>query len=218
MAHKNMINLIKKLFPVLFSNNYDQIMIPDDCLSYVTPSKWAKKTCDIIKNLFDKYFLVMGHVMDCTACVGGDSLHLSEHFDLVTSIEIDREVYQNLVHNIGLYQKNNIVTINDSFLNVICKEIDCQAIYIDPPWGGKNYKNYRKLTLSIDDISIEKITIDILTKKYKIRPTFIIWKLPYNYDLDYFENEINKACYYTIIEKHIIKKMIIVTITNKNAI
>lgn len=88
--------------------------------------------------------------------------------------------------------KKKIILINDSFDNYIeyINEIKIKnkIIYLDPPWGGKNYKNYNNIILGLGGIPLH-----ILVKNLKNLDNnlIIILKLPLNYHLSSFSNKIN---------------------------
>jgi 16S rRNA G966 N2-methylase RsmD len=72
------------------------------------------------------------------------------------------------------------VLLNGSFMNFINMNYD--LIFIDPPWGGPNYKLETSLRLYLDNKRLRDIT-KILKEKDKI----VMWKLPFNYDLSDFK-------------------------------
>jgi hypothetical protein len=83
---------------------------------------------------------------------------------------------------------NKIITINMSFLdnNLLEKIFKLYqnikiVIFLDPPWGGKEYKNYDKIVFGLDGISLKTIIHTI--RKIKKDIDFCI-KLPKNYFLE----------------------------------
>jgi 16S rRNA G966 N2-methylase RsmD len=54
------------------------------------------------------------------------------------------------------------------------------VIYIDPPWGGPDYKNKKNLKIIINTKKLETICDEIIEKKLC---KLLVLKLPYNYDL-----------------------------------
>jgi hypothetical protein len=90
--------------------------------------------------------------------------------------------------NIDYNSNNKIITINMSFLdnNLLEKIFKLYqnikiVIFLDPPWGGKEYKNYDKIVFGLDSISLKTIIHTI--RKIKKDIDFCI-KLPKNYFLE----------------------------------
>jgi len=104
------------------------------------------------------------------------------------------------------------------------------VIFIDPPWGGSNYKNNENLTLNLGIFQLEELVIDI-TKKFSnhykeivnlnskeknnnYNNKFIILKLPKNYNIEHFYNYIkehnNFENYNIYMYLYILNKMIII--------
>jgi len=203
-----------RLFPNLDKNKYELLMIDNEAISYITTPNNTKQITQIIKTYFDKYELTLDSIVDCTACVGGDSIAFASVFNKVYSIEIDKNKYDMLVNNINVYELNNVNHFNNDCLEQLKKFDNIQAVYFDPPWGGSTYKYTSNLRLSIGSESIEKITLDLVNQEYmSIPPKFIIFKLPKNYDIHNFfiEVTINKNLK---IYLHKLKKFNIIIVEN----
>jgi 16S rRNA G966 N2-methylase RsmD len=178
-----------RLFPKLDKEKYKLLKIDTESISYITTPNSAKQITQIIKSYFNKQKLTPNTIIDCTACVGGDSISFANTFNKVFSIEIDKNRYEMLINNINIYELSNISVFNCNCLEQLKKLSNSfiQVVYFDPPWGGSDYKISTNLRLSIGTESIEKITVDLITRKYlKKPPIFIIFKLPKNYDIHYF--------------------------------
>ena len=59
------------------------------------------------------------------------------------------------------------------------------VIYIDPPWGGKNYKYKENINLYLSNIPIYTICNN-LKGNFK----YLVLKVPYNFNLKNFKNNI----------------------------
>lgn len=118
-------------------------------------------------------------ITDGTACIGGDTLAFSRHFKSVNSVEYDKTRFEYLKHNMKLFDCNNISFYNDSYINLY-KSLKQDVIYLDPPWGGPEYKNMKTVTLSLGEMKIDELCSDIIKNKLC---QLIILKLPYNYNL-----------------------------------
>ena len=74
------------------------------------------------------------------------------------------------------------------------------TIFIDPPWGGICYRKNDLLRLSLSDVPIEELVLDIFNKfrTINISPLdsysnrLVVLKLPKNYDIENFYHYIKK--------------------------
>lgn len=147
-------------------------------------------------------------LVDGTTSIGGNFIEFIKHFKYNIGIEINIHRYNklnNIIKNLqnikninntkNNYKKytlhnNTIITINSSFIKIYPKilkqytKYNNIVIFLDPPWGGKEYKNYNKIIFGLDGKSLLDIIIDI--KKYN--NINICLKLPKNYYLDIFSN------------------------------
>lgn len=127
------------------------------------------------------------NIIDCTACVGGDSISFSKYFKNVLSIEKNKIHYDILENNINNLEINNIELINNDFLDSIKNNIKTKnynILFLDPPWGGPNYKNLKNIDLFITNNNEEKINIKDIINSYYNRFNYIILKSPTNLNLN----------------------------------
>ena len=229
-------NKIARIFPVLKNfDNFSKIKIDDDSFCYIT----IREIAEIISKIICYHLLehnlnpLKSIIIDYTAGVGGNVLSFSKFFKSVYAVELDDLRANYLKNNIDVYGYKNITVINDcaiKFNNNKLIELNPNVIFIDPPWGGSNYKNNKNLTLSLGNVQLEELVIDIVNKisEYyieviKINPKeknnnynnkFIILKLPKNYDVEYFYNYIKSHNTYSNFNicsyLYILNKMIII--------
>ena len=108
-------------------------------------------------------------ITDGTACIGGDTLSFSREFKSVNAIEFDKTRYEYLKHNMKLFNCNNITFYNDDYLNLY-KSLKQDVIFLDPPWGGPDYKNKKSLTLALGNMKLDDLSRDIIKNKLHRRP------------------------------------------------
>jgi|SaaInlStandDraft_1057018.scaffolds.fasta_scaffold01999_16 16S rRNA G966 N2-methylase RsmD len=137
----------------------------------MTPPKDAKKLCKIIKKYFDKNITIT----DTTANNGGNTIAFALEFNSVNAVEIEKKEYDILVNNINVYKLKNVKTYNNDYLKVL-EKLEQDIIFIDPPWGGKEYKKENNLQLYLSNKNLFEI-IDLLKNKCQS----IICKVPFNY-------------------------------------
>lgn len=213
---------IDRLFPnVSEMNLYHKLKINQESIMYITIPEDAEQITKIIVNHILKYFpdSFYASITDATAGVGGNTISFSQKFKCVNAIELDQERFNYLSNNINAYQISNVNLYNNDCQNVIPNLGDNDIIFIDPPWGGKNYKNINKIRLSLNDNNIEDICINFFNKEKMISiPKLIVIKLPKNYDIQYIykkikidndqPNDLRKIYFYEL------NKMIIIVIEN----
>ena len=226
-------NKIMRIFPILKNTvNYNNLLIDDESFSFITIREIAHLTSKIICNHLSKHNINPQKVSiaDYCAGVGGNVISFSKFFNHVYAIEINKTRSEYLLNNIGIYNCKNVSVINKSSIdyNQICTD-NKQCIYndnpviifIDPPWGGNDYKNTDILKIKLDDMFIEELVMDIFDKftvlidKYNdYENRFIVLKLPKNFDIESFYNYITnykkKYNYFTNLYLYILNKMIII--------
>lgn len=209
---------INKIFPpVRTGMKYNSLKIDETSLMYVTNYKDSNNILDIINThlVKDMKYEDTKHLTlaDATGGVGGDTITFAKHFKRVISIEKDKERYEHLVNNINVYELDNVSTINDDSTIILQHLTDIDILYIDPPWGGKDYKKRNMIHLEFGAIELETFIISMLEKVSQIR--LICLKLPRNYDLRHVHERIVEQGRYTETYFHRLPKMCIIVIHNK---
>lgn len=182
MNHKKII--LNKLFPCPPSKKYDNLMIDNETISYITTPINSDTIAAIIRSHIPKNIALNNiTIMDATACVGGDTIAFANSFGNVIAIEIDRMRFMMLTNNLKEFELFNVVPINGNCIEFY-KKINCvDIIYFDPPWGGKKYKEQQNLRFNIGDMFIDEIINDIFSGNIRSHINMIVFKLPINYDL-----------------------------------
>jgi 16S rRNA G966 N2-methylase RsmD len=159
--------LKKLIFPPLLNGDINKVKIDEESIKYVTFCNSAQEITNIIMNslndfpcpnetLIDKWnslslLAKMSELVitDMTAGVGGNILNFAHYFKYVNGIEIDPIRCQYLQHNVELYEFINVNYYSDNAIKLLIEEDDLvqDIIFFDPPWGGKDYKNFSDLRL-----------------------------------------------------------------------
>ena len=203
---------IIRLFPYLENKELsEKLLIDDESVHYISVREYAEKISNIIKIHMEELNINIDDIVitDATAGVGGDTISFAKSFNRVYSIEIDTRRVEYLKNNIAVYKCDNVDVYNGNCLNVVPIIKDHNVLFVDPPWGGVDYKKHTDLRLTIDDESIEDLCLKWMDSSYmKKVPNIIVFKLPKNYDIAYFYKMMkDKKLYY-----YDLKKMIIVVI------
>ena len=126
------------------------------------------------------------NIIDSTACVGGDTISFSKYFKSVLSIEKNEIHFDILKNNINVLNLNNIQLQNNDFISYINNNKSYNfydILFIDPPWGGPNYKNIKNIDLFLENNDGVNINLkDIINSFYK-KFKYIILKSPTNFNL-----------------------------------
>jgi len=207
---------IERLFPdVIEKNLFFKLKIDHESIMYIT----IPADADMINQLIINHVIKKGLditdmiITDATAGVGGDTISFAKIFKEVISIELDKERYNYLSNNVSAYKFDNVILFNDDALKIIQHIEKQDIIFIDPPWGGKDYKKNNNLRLYINDIELEDCCISFLDKtKMKCVPSLIVLKLPINYDLQYLTEKLEKYC---DINVYNLQKMMVVIIQER---
>jgi hypothetical protein len=143
--------------------------------------KHVKKVNDIMKRWFTNPL----HIIDATAHIGVDTVHFAKMFPKATidSFEINKETFELLTLNIKAFKLSSKVRIHhSSFINA---DLDQKStfIYIDAPWGGKQYAEAKEGTyeLYLDAINVKEITRRLIVNG---KTDTVVLKVPRNYRFD----------------------------------
>jgi len=171
-----------RFVPTLIRNN---LQLDEEALYSTTD----QVTADKITNEILKYIPKTSIITDATACIGGTSYSFMQVFDYVIAIELNEQRFKFLINNINELKKikysssiniENIKCVHGDAL-IECKKQWQDAIFIDPPWGGPEYKMLDKVSLKLSNIELSTACEEI--SKYT---RFIILKVPVNFDENIF--------------------------------
>jgi predicted RNA methylase len=157
--------------------DYSKLIITDEGKYSITKRKDGDKLMEIIrkelKTTEDKT------ITDLTGCVGGDTILFGLNFREVYSIEYNNKNYKALENNVKkVYNLENVKLFYGDSTKIYNWETD--VLYLDPPWGGINYKEKKKIDLYLGDIRVDNFLNEILEREN--RPKYIFIKLPRNYN------------------------------------
>ncbi len=166
---------LKKIFPLPPSNNYNKLQCDIEGLWSITHPKEAENISNKIMNILGTTNI---RILDMTAGCGGNMISFLKYFNHVTGIELNVERFEILKNNLIAYKYNNYSIINDDCINYINyinnNEIDYDVYFLDPPWGGPEYKKQENIQLYLSNIKLEDV-INMLPKN-----KLIILKIPFN--------------------------------------
>jgi hypothetical protein len=159
------------------SVDYSRLQVTEEGSYSITRRRDAEYILQIIKNTVCD--CETKSITDATGCIGGDTLNFAGVFREVHSIELNVDNFKALKNNVGVYGFTNI-----SLYHGDCTEVykwASDVMYIDPPWGGPNYRTIENLNLYLGKIRLDVWLEDILSGPY--RPSFVFLKVPLNYNI-----------------------------------
>lgn len=120
-------------------------------------------------------------ILDGMACVGGNTISFATQFSRVVSNELDPSRFVMLQNNASTVMGlRNVDFMNGSILDVAFEREDYDVMFLDPEWGGPDYKDKTNLVLPISDQSMEEFCLDVLIRVPRV--SMVALKLPLNYD------------------------------------
>jgi hypothetical protein len=117
-------------------------------------------------------------ITDATACMGGDTINFSMHFEKVRGIEINSENFKLLQNNINTFGCKNVELYCGDSTEIINWISD--VVYVDPPWGGPSYRNEKNVELCMGKKRLDVWLQDLMSGPY--RPSHVFLKVPFNYN------------------------------------
>lgn len=123
-------------------------------------------------------------ITDGTACVGGNTYSFAKSFVEVNAIEIDPLRHSYLSQNMSLLGLSNVRCI----LNDITTEYQQRyqdILFLDPPWGGPEYKQQSDIQLYLSQKELSDVCIDM-----SLYCRYIALKVPNNFNIERFEENI----------------------------
>jgi 16S rRNA G966 N2-methylase RsmD len=174
------INTLKKVFPEPSNGNYNGLKCDEEGLYSITHPKEADLISETIIEITNNNI----HIVDMTAGCGGNMISFIKYFSYVTGIEIDKNRFKLLKENLSKYEYNNYELIYGDSTNYYNNNYD--VYFIDPPWGGPDYKKQLNVELHLSNYKLEEFILTLPKDK------LIVLKLPFNYNIDGFKNNIIK--------------------------
>lgn len=106
---------------------------------------------------------------------------MAYYFNKVNAIEYDKTNYDALKHNISLFPtvRNKITPYHGDF-TIESKKLIQDVVFLDPPWGGIDYKEQSSITLYLSGIPIQEIISQI--------PSAFFLKVPANFNFNEYNN------------------------------
>lgn len=169
---------LSKMFPNKPGLDYDKLKITPEGEYSITKSHDSQKIVENMKKLAGT--LKTKTIADLTGNVGGDTIRFGMNFKKVDSYELNKDNFDVLKHNVDTYKLKNISLHHGDSTELFKHKVD--VLYMDPPWGGPEYKEKESLDLYLGKKDVSQYLKDLLEKEWK--PFYIFMKVPSNFNLD----------------------------------
>ena len=181
-----------------------------------------------VSNIFQKWFKnnSVSTIVDATAHIGVDSVNFSIVFPkaLIHSYEINENTFNLLKQNVSSFDRIHVTNIN--FTKADLPE-DISFVYIDAPWGGRDYKQKKidTLELFLGKENVKEVARRLLASG---KTNTVVLKVPFNYHFSNLNENFmveredvkdgNRISYtllkLTLLPKYLIKQLAIKTFIN----
>ena len=166
---------MEEIFPKKEGVDYTALSVTEEGRYSVTKRRDGEHILQVMASMVGS--LTDKSVTDATACVGGDTINFGLNFREVHSIEVSKENFEVLQNNVGVYGLSNVALYLGDCTKVYTWASD--VLYIDPPWGGPEYKKLSSVPLFLGETRLDVWLEDVLSGPY--RPAWVFLKVPQNY-------------------------------------
>jgi len=168
----------KVMFPEKAGVDYDQLKLTPEGEYSITKRHDSKKIIQYMRSLVGS--LKGKTIADLTGNVGGDTIMFGLNYKHVDSYEWNPENFDVLKHNVGVYDLKNVTLHQGDSTELFKKNVD--VLYMDPPWGGPDYKEKKELDLLMGKKTVSEYLKDVTDAEWK--PEYIFIKVPANFAFD----------------------------------
>jgi len=181
---------LKFFFPIVNEDKLKQLKLTEEGKYSITRPAQGYQIANIIKKYIPNS--TNYSFLDGTAGMGGDLYYIAPLFKYAVGIEKNAEHSQITNSNLTVLEVKNVKIRNMSIIDYLSedskefnedfpsKTID--VLWIDPPWGGPDYKKQKQLRFKMGGYDL-----DVLAEKLDVNK-LLIFKLPFNYDFSEFNN------------------------------
>jgi len=166
------------MFPEKHGVDYEKLMMTPEGEYSITKRQDGKKIIQYMKSLVGS--LKGKTVADLTGNVGGDTIMFGLNFKHVDSFEWSLDNFEALKNNVHVFGLKNVTLHQGDSTELFRKHVD--VLYLDPPWGGPDYREKEQLDLLMGKESVSTFLKKVLESEWK--PNYVFMKVPANYMFD----------------------------------
>ena len=198
-------------FPKKDGVDYSKLRITEEGKYSLTKQTDSLAIIKAMQNIIGEENLGGLTILDGTANVGGDTIRFGMNFNKVISVELNEENFSVLKNNVEIFDLQEKVEIINGDITKVWNNAQTftDVLFLDPPWGGKDYRGEEEevLNLFLSGISIAEFVGKVLLSPH--HPSYIFIKLPVNYDINSFRD----MPYVSDIQVFTIRKFYLVCLT-----
>ncbi len=142
----------------LAPNVRERLHVDGTSLYSVTDDEAADRMSKIISH----WVGVDAVVTDATACVGGNTASFARTFKHVNAVELSPVRSDMLLHNMSVLGLTDRVTVYKGDYLLEREHMVQDVVFIDPPWGGPEYKRIRRLNMYLSTMNVGDLVVDLL--------------------------------------------------------
>ena len=127
---------------------------------------------------------------ESNAGFGGFTYLFLSLFKSVNIVELEESRLDIIKSNIKIYEKHLNFKFSYNFFHEnyceLASKLEQDIVFADFPWGGKSYKDHKKLRLSINNSKGDKVLLDdIIVELFRAKKCkMFIFLKPFNFDID----------------------------------
>jgi hypothetical protein len=169
---------VRLMFPDVEDSKRRELLFDRECLFSVTDSEAAAYTAQLAKGIVPAARIVV----DATGCGGGNTIGFSKFFSQVISVEMNSKRAQFISNNVRVLGCENVEVVNGDYVELMSQLIQ-DIVFIDAPWGGREYKRSETIMLELSGVTLVDISIRLLDSC-----SLLILKVPFNFDFKSLES------------------------------
>jgi 16S rRNA G966 N2-methylase RsmD len=163
--------------------NFKDVCFTNTSIFEVSTKEQADKTSKLISYWVDSESIA---IIETSAGIGGNTVSFCKFFHSVYSIEFDQTTYDCLESNVKLLCDKVPTLYLDSCINAVPRILSDPrkfVIFMDPPWGGPDFKLKKKL-----ELYYSKVPVNMLIKDYARNDNvkLIVLKAPVNLQISLY--------------------------------
>jgi predicted RNA methylase len=167
---------MEDLFPRKEGVDLTRLRTTEEGSYSITRRRDAERIMNVFRSLFPDMKRMT--ITDGTACIGGDTLNFALAFGHVHSIEVNPENFKALTNNVDVYGFTNVTMYPADTIHTFTWNTN--ILYLDPPWGGKDYRKHAELDLFLSGVRLDVWIEQVIIRRN--RPEYVVLKLPVNYN------------------------------------
>lgn len=167
---------MEDLFPRKDGVDISKLQTTEEGSYSITRRRDAERIMNVFRTIFHDMSVMT--ITDATACIGGDTINFALVFGHVHSIEVNDTNFKVLTNNVETYKFTNVTMYHEDSVKLF--NWNTNVLYVDPPWGGKDYKKHVELDLYLSNKRLDLWLEEVIIRRN--RPHYIVLKLPINYN------------------------------------